>query len=67
MLYGWGKIAPSFIGIAMRYLREDLEAASRGELDMEYIGRLAGSILASQFLNYFCLRCVKAYIWGSDM
>ena len=41
MLYGWGTIFPKFVQRAMVLLLTDLDAAAKGELDIDQIQRLA--------------------------
>ena len=41
-LWAWGHISPSMIQAIMSRMREDLESASRGVLDMSEIDALAG-------------------------
>ena len=49
MLYGWGSLAPVFIQRSMVLLLKDLEAAAKGDLDMDYIQRLAKVYLSRSF------------------
>jgi len=49
MLYGWGTVAPWFIQRSMTLLLKDLEAASKGELDIDYIQRCAKVYLSRSF------------------
>jgi len=54
MLYGWGALTPTFIQRGMALLLKDIEAASKGDLDLDYIQTLPRkSILAdrSKFLR----------------
>ena len=49
MLYGWGTLTPWFIQRSMVLLLKDLEAAKKGDLDVDYIQRLAKVYLSRSF------------------